>query len=302
MTGTLNSNDYSAGYKGVFEGDERWKTLGTIESYAYHWDDNSSYIKEAPFFKDISVEAEEITDISSARVLLKLGNSVTTDHISPAGSIPEDVPAGIYLKSQGVEKKDFNSYGARRGNHEVMVRGTFANIRLKNEMINREGGWAIHHGSGEILPVYDAAMRYKEEQVPLIILAGKEYGSGSSRDWAAKGVSLLGVRAIIAGSFERIHRSNLVGMGVLPLQFKSGDDITSLGLTGYEKFNILDLVKLTPNMEIKINAIGPSGEVTEFNVISRLDSEIEVEYYRNGGILHYVLRNFLKTNKVKENS
>ena len=302
MAATLDSRDYSSGYEGIFEGDERWKNLRTIESYAYHWDDKSSYIKEAPFFKNISIEAEKITDIISARVLLKVGNSITTDHISPAGSIPEDMPAGRYLKENGVEKKDFNSYGSRRGNHEVMVRGTFANIRLKNELVDREGGWTVHHETDEIMPVYDAAMKYRQVNTPLIILAGKEYGSGSSRDWAAKGVSLLGVRAIIAESFERIHRSNLVGMGVLPLQFRNEENAESLGLTGFEIYNIIDLAELRPQKEIKVNAISWSGLVIEFNVIVRLDSEIELEYYLNGGILNYVLRHFLQTNKVKVKS
>ncbi len=302
MSATLNSRDYSSGYEGIFEGDERWKNLRAIESYAYHWDNESSYIKEAPFFKNIPFEEEKINDITSARVLLKVGNSITTDHISPAGSIPEDMPAGLYLKELGVEKKDFNSYGSRRGNHEVMVRGTFANIRLKNELVEKEGGWTVHHGTEEVMTVYDAAMKYKEDNTPLIILAGKEYGSGSSRDWAAKGVSLLGVRAIIAESFERIHRSNLVGMGVLPLQFKKGENAASLGLTGFETYNIPDLGELSPNKEIRVSATSLSGFVTEFYVIVRLDSEIELEYFRNGGILHYVLRHFLQTNKVKVKS
>ena len=299
MARTLDSKDFTSGYEGIFEGDERWKTLGNDSGYAYQWNENSTYIKEAPFFKDISFEVEKVSDIRSARVLLKLGNSITTDHISPAGSIPEDTPAGIYLKEHGVEKKDFNSYGSRRGNHEVMVRGTFANIRLKNELISREGGWTVHHGSGELMNVFDASERYRGENMPLIILAGKEYGSGSSRDWAAKGVSLLGVRAIIAESFERIHRSNLVGMGVLPLQYKPGESAASLGLTGFETFDILDLGGLTPNKDIKVIATGSQSIKIEFNVIIRLDSEIELAYYRNGGILHYVLRQFLHTNKEK---
>jgi len=299
MAFTLDSKDFTAGYEGIFEGDERWKMLGNVQSYAYQWNENSSYIKEAPFFKDISFEEEKVPDIKSARVLMKLGNSITTDHISPAGSIPEDTPAGMYLREHGVEKKDFNSYGSRRGNHEVMIRGTFANIRLKNELIDKEGGWTVHHGSGKLMNVYDASEKYREENTPLIILAGKEYGSGSSRDWAAKGVSLLGVRAIIAESFERIHRSNLVGMGVLPLQFRSGENAASLGLTGFETFDIPDLGKLSPYKEIKVVATGSAVTRIEFNVVTRLDSDIEITYYRNGGILHYVLRQFLHSNKEK---
>jgi aconitate hydratase len=240
---------------------------------------------------------ERIPEIRSARVLLKLGDSVTTDHISPAGSIAENSPAGEYLKAQGVDKKDFNSYGSRRGNHEVMMRGTFANVRLKNELVDREGGLTIHFPSGKTMAVFDAAIRYKADNTPLVILAGKEYGSGSSRDWAAKGVSLLGVRAIIAESFERIHRSNLVGMGVLPLQFINGGNISSLGLKGDETFDILDLEDLTPNKKIKVTAINSNGSKSEFYVIARFESSIEVEYYQNNGILQYVLRSFLAKNK-----
>jgi aconitate hydratase len=246
---------------------------------------------------DISKDPDEISDIKSARVLLKLGDSITTDHISPAGSIAENSPAGEYLKRHGVDKKDFNSYGSRRGNHEIMVRGTFANVRLKNELVNKEGGWTKCFENNEIMTVYDAAMKYKEAYTPLIILAGKEYGSGSSRDWAAKGAALLGVQAIIAESFERIHRSNLVGMGVLPLQFKEGENKDTLGLKGDESFSIQNLADLIPNKEIKVSAVYQSGTITEFNVIVRIDSKVEIAYYRNGGILQYVLRNFLRTNE-----
>jgi aconitate hydratase len=270
--------------------------LNTPKGDIYNWDKNSSYIKEAPFFKDIPIEPEKIPDIKSARVLLKLGDSITTDHISPAGSISEYSPAGLYLKAQGVDKKDFNSYGSRRGNHEVMMRGTFANVRLKNELVDKEGGFTMYFPGNEVITVFDAAEKYKADHIPLIIIAGKEYGSGSSRDWAAKGVSLLGVRAIIAGSFERIHRSNLVGMGVLPLQFKNGENIASLDLTGNETFDILNLEDLTPNKEIKIRATKINGSESEFNVIARLDSLMEIAYYINGGILQYVLRSFLKNN------
>ena len=244
MNKVLDSRDFVLNYENIFSGDEKWEILNTTKSDIYKWDKESSYIKEAPFFKDISRDSAKTTDIISARVLLKLGDSITTDHISPAGSIAEDSPAGKYLTSLGVEKKDFNSYGSRRGNHEVMVRGTFANVRLKNDLVEKEGGYTIYFPGDELLTVFDAAGKYKAENIPLIIIAGKEYGSGSSRDWAAKGVSLLGVRAIIAESFERIHRSNLVGMGVLPLQFKPGENIASLGLTGNETFDILNLDEL----------------------------------------------------------
>jgi aconitate hydratase len=296
MNQVLDSKDYISNYKSILRGDEKWKILDTPKSDIYHWDEKSSYLKEVPFFKDISIEPDRVQDISSARVLLKLGDSITTDHISPAGSIAEDSPAGEYLKTQGVDKKDFNSYGSRRGNHEVMIRGTFANVRLKNELVDKEGGWTIYHPSGKMMTIFDAAIKYKTDHIPLIILAGKEYGSGSSRDWAAKGVSLLGVRAIIAENFERIHRSNLVGMGVLPLQFKNGENIASLDLTGNEMYDILNLEDLTPNKEIKVIATKINGIKSEFNVISRLDSLMEMTYYQNNGILQYVLRSFLKKN------
>ena len=298
MNKVLDSQDFVSNYKSIFYGDEKWESLATPKSAIYKWNEDSSYIKEAPFFKDISIEPKRIPNISSARVLLKLGDSITTDHISPAGSITEDSPAGIYLKSQGVDKKDFNSYGSRRGNHEVMMRGTFANIQLKNELVDREGGWTLYFPSGKIMTVFDAAIKYKSDNIPLIILAGKEYGSGSSRDWAAKGVSLLGVNAIIAESFERIHRSNLVGMGVLPLQFINGENIKSLGLSGDEIYDILNLEDLTPNKEIKVRVTNLNGYKSEFNVVARLDSSMEINYYQNDGILQYVLRSFLAKNKA----
>jgi aconitate hydratase len=297
MNQVLDSKDYVLNYERIFQGDEKWDRLATTGSDDYPWDDQSSYIREAPFFKDISSEPNPVSDIGSARVLLKLGDSITTDHISPAGSIAENSPAGAYLKSLGIERKDFNSYGSRRGNHEVMIRGTFANVRLKNQLADREGGWTVHHNSGKIVSIYEAAMLYQEEQVPLIILAGKEYGSGSSRDWAAKGTTLLGVRAIIAESFERIHRSNLVGMGVLPLQFRAGENAASLGLKGDESYDVLNLNSLAPNKEIPVTATKPSGEKIEFTVTARLDSLIEIDYYRHDGILQYVLRSFLKNNQ-----
>ncbi|MDP4174690.1 MAG: aconitate hydratase, partial [Bacteroidota bacterium] len=288
MHKVVDSKDYITTYKNIFQGDNNWETLAAPPSDIYLWNEKSSYIREVPFFKDISSVPENISDIKSARVLLKLGDSITTDHISPAGNIAENSPAGEYLISLGIDKKDFNSYGSRRGNHEVMVRGTFANARLKNELTGKEGGLTLHFDSGSVMSVFEAAMKYKTDNTPLIILAGKEYGSGSSRDWAAKGVSLLGVRAIIAESFERIHRSNLVGMGVLPLQFINGENCTSLGLTGDETFDILNLGELTPNRKIKVTAIKTNGNKFEFIVIARLDSIIETDYYLNGGILQYV--------------
>jgi len=298
MNKVLDPTDFVSNYKSIFYGDEKWESLFTPESAIYQWDEDSSYIKEAPFFKDISAEPKRIPNISSARVLLKLGDSITTDHISPAGSIAEDSPAGIYLKTQGVDKKDFNSYGSRRGNHEVMVRGTFANIRLKNELVDREGGWTLYFPSGKIMTIFDAAIKYKSDHTNLIILAGKEYGSGSSRDWAAKGVSLLGVSAIIAESFERIHRSNLVGMGVLPLQFINGENTKSLGLTGDEFYDILNLEDLKPNKEIIVRVTSFNGNKSEFSVVARLDSSMEIIYYQNNGILQYVIRSFLAENKA----
>jgi aconitate hydratase len=295
MNTVLDAGDFVSNYKSIFKGDEKWEILNTAGSDIFNWDEKSSYIKEAPFFKDISAEPPKVTDIRAARVLLKLGDSVTTDHISPAGSISEDSPAGKYLIAQGIDKKDFNSYGSRRGNHEVMIRGTFANVRLKNELVTREGGFTMYYPDNEVVTVFDAAERYRSAHTPLIIIAGKEYGSGSSRDWAAKGVSLLGVRAVIAEGFERIHRSNLVGMGVLPLQFRNGENIASLGLTGDEKYDILDLEDISPNKEIKVSVTKSNGFKSEFYAVARLDSIIEVAYYQNEGILQYVLRNFLRT-------
>jgi aconitate hydratase len=291
MGQVISAEDYKSNYSKIFQGDEKWQALDAPVSQVYHWDENSTYIKESPFFKDIPENPDKMKDISGARVLLKLGDSVTTDHISPAGSIAESSPAGQYLKSKGVDKIDFNSYGSRRGNHEVMMRGTFANVRLKNELVTREGSFTVFHPDGEIMTVFDASVKYQERGIPLIILAGKEYGSGSSRDWAAKGVSLLGVRAIIAESFERIHRSNLVGMGVLPLQFQPGESVSSLGLKGDETFDISDLDQIAPGKILKVMVRKPSGEITAIRVIARLDSRIEVDYYRNGGILQYVMRN-----------
>jgi aconitate hydratase len=282
-------------YANVFDGNPQWNAITGVEGELYRFDPSSTYIQEPPYFKEFSLEIKPPTDIRGARVLVMLGDSVTTDHISPAGDIPLESPAGRYLRERGIEKKDFNSYGSRRGNHEVMMRGTFANVRLKNLLVpGVEGGWTVHFPSGERMTIYDAAMRYQSEGVPLLVLAGKEYGTGSSRDWAAKGPALLGVKAIIAESFERIHRSNLVGMGILPLQYKDGQNAHALGLTGQELFDIVGISALErPRQELTVRARKPDGSVTEFAVIARLDMPIEIEYYRNGGILPTVLRQML---------
>jgi len=283
-------------YREVFTGDERWRSLPVPTGDLYQWDPNSTYIQEPPFFKDLTVEPPPLRDIERARVLAWLGDSVTTDHISPAGSIPVNSPAGQYLIERGVQPKDFNSYGARRGNHEVMVRGTFANIRLRNRLAQgREGGWTIHFPSGELVTIYEASMRYQMAGTPLIVIAGKEYGSGSSRDWAAKGPMLLGVRAVLAESFERIHRSNLVGMGVLPLQFLPGQNAEALGLDGSERFTITGIADgLEPRELLAVRAERENGQTIEFQAIARLDTEMEIEYYRHGGILPYVLRRLIR--------
>jgi aconitate hydratase len=279
-------------YANVFEGDEKWRSLEAPSGEVFVCDPSSTYIREPPFFEGFSLEFEEPEDIIGARVLVLLGDRITTDHISPAGAILPGSPAGKYLMEKGVDPADFNTYGARRGNHEVMMRGTFANVRLKNLLVpGKEGWWTRHLPSGEVMTVYDAAMRYKAEGTPLIVLAGKQYGAGSSRDWAAKGVYLLGVKAVIAESFERIHRSNLVGMGVLPLQFKPGESWKTLGLDGTEVFDVIGISEgLKPRKELTVRARKADGSTVEFKAIARLDTPIEVEYYRHGGILHYVLR------------
>jgi aconitate hydratase len=294
MSRVLDSKDFVNSYNQIYKGDERWNNLQAPESSVYLWNENSLYLKEAPFFKDIPDNPPEVEDIRSARVILKLGDSVTTDHISPAGSIQETSPAGKYLIDHGATREDFNSYGSRRGNHEIMIRGTFANVRLKNQLVSVEGGYTVYFPENKLMTVYEAAVKYKETNTPLVVLAGRDYGSGSSRDWAAKGTSLLGIRAVIAESFERIHRSNLVGMGVLPLQLLEGVTIESLGLKGDESFDIFIAKNLTPGKIIKIVAQSPEKRTTEFFTTSRLDSETEIKYYRNGGILQYVLRSFLK--------
>jgi len=280
-------------YADVFTGDEHWQALPLPEQGdLFEWDPESTYVREPTFFQNLTLEPEPLTDITGARVLCYLGDSVTTDHISPAGSIPVNSPAGRYLVLNDVQPRNFNSYGSRRGNHEVMVRGTFANIRLRNRLADgREGNWTTHLPTGEVMSVYDAAMRYQEEGTPLLVLAGKEYGSGSSRDWAAKGTRLLGVRAVIAESYERIHRSNLIGMGVLPLQFLQGQSAESLGLTGREVYEIRGIADgLTPGQTLPVRATREDGSTFEFQVLVRLDSPTELEYYRHGGILQMVLR------------
>ncbi|NHE55999.1 aconitate hydratase AcnA [Cyclobacterium plantarum] len=291
----LSPNDYQKNYGEIFEGNEQWRSLKAPEDKVYQWSDKSTYIKEAPFFKGISETVNEPNDIENSRVLLKLGDSITTDHISPAGSFSPTSPAGKYLIAKGVEQGMFNSYGSRRGNDEVMVRGTFANVRIKNQLTGKEGGYTTHMPSGEEMTIYDASAKYQKDKVPLIVLAGKEYGSGSSRDWAAKGTTLLGIKGVIAESYERIHRSNLVGMGVLPMQYAKGQSAASLGLTGKEQISIRGIKDgLSPLKVLQASAKKEDGAVVNFEVIARLDSAIEIEYYKNGGILHYVLRQFLK--------
>ena len=283
-------------YAEVFAGDEKWQAIAVPKADTYAWQGDSTYIQHPPFFENIAGDPPRITDVRQARILALLGDSVTTDHISPAGNIKADSPAGRYLSEHGVDKADFNSYGSRRGNHEVMMRGTFANIRIRNEMLGgEEGGNTLHIPSGEKLAIYDAAMRYQAEGTPLLIIAGKEYGTGSSRDWAAKGTNLLGVKAVIAESFERIHRSNLVGMGVLPLQFKPGTDRTSLKLTGKEVLAIegLEGVELRAQMPLTLIITREDGTHEEVEVLCRIDTLNEVEYFKVGGILHYVLRQMI---------
>ncbi len=287
---------FEAEYGNIYEMNEMWNAIPTRGGALYDWDPESTYIQEPPFFLDLAPEVAPIGNISGARVLVKVGDSTTTDHISPAGAIAPDSPAGQYLIERGVPRREFNSYGSRRGNDRVMTRGTFANVRLRNQMApGTEGGWTTYLPTGEVMPIYDAAMKYMEEQTPLVVLAGKDYGMGSSRDWAAKGTLLLGVKMVIAESYERIHRSNLIGMGVLPLQFKEGQNPDTLGLDGSAYFSTLNLNDdLQPGQEVQVRAVRPDGSETLFTAICRLDTQVEVEYYRNGGILHTVLLNFLK--------
>jgi aconitate hydratase len=288
-------------YAKVFEGDEQWRALPTPESELFDWQADSTYVQNPPYFEDMPPQPGAIRDVRGARVLALLGDSITTDHISPAGAIKVDSPAGAYLRRHGVEPKDFNSYGSRRGNHEVMMRGTFANIRLRNRLNpDVEGGMTTYLPDGEVMSIYDASMRYQQAGVPLIVIAGKEYGTGSSRDWAAKGSRLLGVAAVIAESYERIHRSNLIGMGVLPLQFREGESYASLGLTGRETFGIAGIEQAVQagdagERTVTVRATADDGAATEFTVLARLDTPQEREYYRHGGILHFVLRQLLGT-------
>jgi aconitate hydratase len=283
-------------YGDVFKGPQQWQAINVAaESDTYRWNSGSTYVQNPPYFEGMTEEVEPVSSIHGARVLAVLGDSITTDHISPAGNIRKSAPAGEYLVEHQVRQADFNSYGARRGNHEVMMRGTFANIRIRNEMVpGVEGGVTKHLPSGEQMPIYDAAMRYKREGVPLVVFGGKEYGTGSSRDWAAKGTFLLGVKAVITESFERIHRSNLVGMGVLPLTFTGGQDRKSLGITGEEVIDILGLEELRARMTLEMVIHRPDGSEDRAQLLCRVDTADEVEYYKNGGILHYVLRGMAK--------
>ncbi|HEY9343829.1 MAG TPA: aconitate hydratase AcnA, partial [Inquilinus sp.] len=292
----LTPEMFRSRYANVFEGPQEWRSIETVESETYNWNPGSTYVQYPPFFTGMQKEPEPLTDMRGARLLAVLADSVTTDHISPAGSIKKDSPAGDYLLEHQVRPLDFNSYGARRGNHEVMMRGTFANIRIKNELVpGVEGGFTKHQPSGEMLPIYDASMRYQAEGVPLVIIAGKEYGTGSSRDWAAKGTRLLGVKAVVAESFERIHRSNLVGMGVLPLQFTGGTTRADLKLDGTEQFDILGIAEgLKPRQEMVLTVTRADGSRQDVTLLSRIDTLDELEYFKNGGILQYVLRSMVK--------
>jgi len=291
---SVTSEQYSKQYSEVFEGDAHWKSLTIPQGDIYKWDPKSTYIKLPPYFDNMPKTPPALADVHGAKVLAILGDSVTTDHISPAGSIPVDSPAGKHLIANGVKPHEFNSYGARRGNHEVMMRGTFANIRLRNQLApGTEGGWTLFLPDGEKMSIYDAAVKYREAGVPLVVLAGKEYGSGSSRDWAAKGTRLLGVRAVIAESYERIHRSNLVGMGVLPLEFKAGENRETLGLSGHEIFEVEGVASLSPKKPITVHAKSGDGRTKTFSAVARVDTPEEVSYYQHGGILQYVLRQML---------
>jgi aconitate hydratase len=291
----VTTEQYHKQYSEVFQGDARWKGMQIPEGDLYKWDANSTYIKLPPYFENMPKNPPALSDIHGARVLAVLGDSVTTDHISPAGSIAVDSPAGKYLVAHGVRPHEFNSYGARRGNHEVMMRGTFANIRLRNQLApGTEGSWTLHLPDGEKMYIYDAAVKYREEGVPLVVIAGKEYGSGSSRDWAAKGTRLLGIRAVLAESYERIHRSNLVGMGVLPLEFLPGETRESLGLTGHEVFDVEGVATLAPRKEATVHAKSADGATKTFKARIRVDTPEEVSYYKHGGILQYVLRQMLE--------
>jgi aconitate hydratase len=292
----VNEEMFTSRYSDVFKGDDHWAHLNVAASERYAWDPKSEYVKLPPYFDGMPAEPPPLEDIAKARVLAVFGDSITTDHISPAGNIAKTSPAAKYLMEKGVEPKDFNSYGARRGNHEVMVRGTFANVRLRNQLVpGVEGGVTRYLPTGEQMSIFDASVKYQADGTPLIVLAGKEYGSGSSRDWAAKGPYLLGIKAVIAESFERIHRSNLIGMGILPLQFTGGADRSTYGLTGEEVFEISGIAGgIKPRMHAKVTATDPSGKSIHFEALVRIDTPDEAEYYRHGGILQYVLRQLRK--------
>jgi aconitate hydratase len=295
----ITSDLFQKSYSNVFRGDERWQKLSVPEGETFTWDEKSTYVKNPPYFDKMPKTPEAVGDISGARVLCYLGNSVTTDHISPAGSIKHNSPAGKYLIEHGVQAADFNSYGSRRGNHEVMMRGTFANVRLRNKLTpEREGAYTRHLPDGEEMFIYDASVKYRAAGTPLMLLAGKEYGSGSSRDWAAKGPRLLGVRVALAESFERIHRSNLVGMGILPLQFLDDENAETNGLNGEEVYDVVGLTDVltnfAPGKTVKVRAKKANGAVIEFDATVRIDTPQEVQYYQHGGILQYVLRQLLQ--------
>jgi aconitate hydratase len=294
MASSLKPALFERRYRAVFEGDEVWQGLSVPEGSRYAWDPASTYVAEPPFFQNLSTEPGPLKDIVGARVLAVLGDSVTTDHISPAGSIPKNGPAAKYLLEHGIQQTDWNTFGARRGHHEVMMRGTFGNVRIRNALTpDREGNWTVHLPTGEVMSIFDASERYRAAGTPLIVLAGKEYGTGSSRDWAAKGPALQGVKAVIAESYERIHRSNLVGMGVLPLAYRPGENRESLGLTGVETFSITGVAKgLTPGGTVTVTARDESGKEKVFQAVVRLNSAVELDYYRHGGILQRVLRQF----------
>ena len=286
---TIDPVMFSKAYEDSIQGDDAWKNLETPQGEIYQWQESSTYIKKPPYFESMTMDLPGIQTIKDARVLALLGDSVTTDHISPAGNIDPESPAGIYLKDKGVERKDFNSYGSRRGNHEVMMRGTFANIRLRNKLApGTEGGWTSLAQNEKPVSIFEAAEEFRSKNTDLIVLAGKEYGTGSSRDWAAKGVSLLGVKAVIAESYERIHRSNLIGMGVLPLEFSSGDCAESIGLDGFESFDFDSITKQSKSVSVK--ATSADGNEKSFEAKIRIDTPKEWEYFEHGGILHYVIR------------
>ncbi len=289
IAGCVDRDMFKARYAHVYKGDEHWQAIDVAGSETYSWREGSTYVANPPYFEGMTMTPASVADIIEAKPLLILGDSITTDHISPAGSIKADSPAGKWLMDHQVAKADFNSYGSRRGHHEVMMRGTFANIRIRNEMVPGIEGGMSRYGE-DVLPVYDVAMKYKEQGTPLVVVAGKEYGTGSSRDWAAKGTNLLGVRAVIVESFERIHRSNLVGMGVLPLQFREGDTRQTLGLTGDGSFTILGVADMKPRQEVEVKVTRKDGSSFTFTALCRIDTANEVEYFNNGGILHYVLR------------